>query len=63
MWYLTAVKTLFAYTYEKLFRHGNRTPDAVPNLYVTDPYKNHDYYPYGKGELKNVSFSIINMCL
>ncbi|XP_060531198.1 venom acid phosphatase Acph-1-like [Cylas formicarius] len=36
-----------------LFRHGNRTPDSIQELYPNDPYLNETYYPYGLGQLTN----------
>lgn len=39
----------------KIFRHGNRTPDSVSELYPNDPYLNYTFHPYGWGQLTNVS--------
>ncbi|XP_076233677.1 venom acid phosphatase [Calliopsis andreniformis] len=37
-----------------LFRHGDRTPDDIPNeKYAKDPYLHYDFYPMGRGELTN----------
>ncbi|XP_022919671.1 venom acid phosphatase Acph-1-like [Onthophagus taurus] len=35
-----------------IFRHGDRTPDQSSS-YPSDPYKDHDYSPYGHGQLTN----------
>uniref|UniRef100_A0AAR5QGY8 acid phosphatase n=1 Tax=Dendroctonus ponderosae TaxID=77166 RepID=A0AAR5QGY8_DENPD len=37
-----------------LFRHGNRTPDSVQEMYPNDPYLIETYYPTGLGQLTNV---------
>ncbi|KAH0999671.1 hypothetical protein HUJ04_006053, partial [Dendroctonus ponderosae] len=36
-----------------LFRHGNRTPDSVQEMYPNDPYLIETYYPTGLGQLTN----------
>ncbi|CAG9859736.1 unnamed protein product [Phyllotreta striolata] len=36
-----------------LFRHGNRTPNGVEELYPNDPHLNFTYFPYGLGQLTN----------
>lgn len=35
----------------QVFRHGDRTPHYP---YPNDPHKNHDYAPYGFGQLTKV---------
>ncbi|ENN82556.1 hypothetical protein YQE_01073, partial [Dendroctonus ponderosae] len=37
----------------QLFRHGNRTPDSVQEMYPNDPYLIETYYPTGLGQLTN----------
>lgn len=42
--------------YFQIFRHGDRTPDQDV-IYKNDPYRNETYYPFGYGQLTNVSIN------
>ncbi|XP_015123637.1 venom acid phosphatase Acph-1 [Diachasma alloeum] len=38
---------------QAVFRHGDRTPDFLPEWYPTDPYSSKDWYPVPNGGLTN----------